>query len=434
MFESTKALIRDTIGSFKVNYKQLILFEMAYKLLVLLIFIPLTKMIINASLLEMGIFNLTNTELLKEISNYAVIIALICIVILSFIGVFIEITTITLIANKSRQNIKVSFVKEFLNSIKLLKNTISIYIIPIVILLAVLGPVTQIGLYTSLIKSIKIPDFIVGELFKIAYGKVIMYSFLFIMIIVLSRWIYSIIAVSIEDINLKQAFENSIKINKNSKGKTILYVLTWAFINFLLKLILTILYIAIAMLLIKFFGDRSTVSEYIFILGIVVFLTGYSLVSLVTIPLTITFVLELYYKFINYKPYIRKYKVDNIQSKNKILNSTIIVLFIISVIVTTATSLVDSYSENVSITAHRGSSLTAPENTLVSIEHAVQKRADYAEIDVMTTKDNEVVLFHDSTLKRIDKSNRQIKNMTLEEVKKVDNGSYFSEEFKGATK
>ena len=51
------------------------------------------------------------------------------------------------------------------------------------------------------------------------------------------------------------------------------------------------------------------------------------------------------------------------------------------------------------------------------------------EIDVMTTKDNHVVLFHDHTLKRFDGTNRRIKDMTLAEVRQVDNGSYINKSF-----
>jgi len=86
--------------------------------------------------------------------------------------------------------------------------------------------------------------------------------------------------------------------------------------------------------------------------------------------------------------------------------------------------------KDIKITAHRGSSLSAPENSISSIKKAIEEKADYVEVDVMTTKDNEVVLFHDSNLKRIDGTNRVIGNMTLEEVKAVDNGSYFSLKFK----
>lgn len=81
------------------------------------------------------------------------------------------------------------------------------------------------------------------------------------------------------------------------------------------------------------------------------------------------------------------------------------------------------------ITAHRGSSLHYPENTLISIEKAIEEGADYIEIDVRLSKDKEVVLFHDNKLTRINGSNESIENMNLEDIKRIDNGSYKSEKY-----
>ena len=59
------------------------------------------------------------------------------------------------------------------------------------------------------------------------------------------------------------------------------------------------------------------------------------------------------------------------------------------------------------------------------------EEADYIEIDVMTTRDNQVVLFHDPTLYNRNNTIIAIKDLNLEDVKKIDNGSYFNSKFKG---
>ena len=53
------------------------------------------------------------------------------------------------------------------------------------------------------------------------------------------------------------------------------------------------------------------------------------------------------------------------------------------------------------ITAHRGSSVTAPENTIPALEAAMEEMADSAEIDVQMTSDGVIVLGHDASLKRV---------------------------------
>ena len=52
------------------------------------------------------------------------------------------------------------------------------------------------------------------------------------------------------------------------------------------------------------------------------------------------------------------------------------------------------------ISAHRGFSTAAPENTLPALEMALAAGADVAEIDVKLTRDGHLVLMHDATLDR----------------------------------
>ncbi|MFT4107323.1 MAG: glycerophosphodiester phosphodiesterase [Lacrimispora sp.] len=87
--------------------------------------------------------------------------------------------------------------------------------------------------------------------------------------------------------------------------------------------------------------------------------------------------------------------------------------------------------EEIQITAHRGSSKSAPENTLAAMAKAVEELADFVEIDVQETKDGVVVLGHDTTLKRVSGVNRPISSYTFEELKGLEAGSWFSSEFKG---
>ena len=58
------------------------------------------------------------------------------------------------------------------------------------------------------------------------------------------------------------------------------------------------------------------------------------------------------------------------------------------------------------ITAHRGSSIAAPENTMAAILQAIEEGADFVEIDVQETKDGTVVLAHDKDLNRVFGINR----------------------------
>lgn len=90
-----------------------------------------------------------------------------------------------------------------------------------------------------------------------------------------------------------------------------------------------------------------------------------------------------------------------------------------------------SFEDRVKITAHRGSSLAAPENTLSSIKQSIVDGADYAEIDVQLTADGVIVAAHDADLMRVSGLPLVISKTNFSELRKADVGGYFGPEFKG---
>ncbi|MGL5918536.1 MAG: glycerophosphodiester phosphodiesterase [Cetobacterium sp.] len=83
------------------------------------------------------------------------------------------------------------------------------------------------------------------------------------------------------------------------------------------------------------------------------------------------------------------------------------------------------------ILAHRGASGTAPENTIAAFKKALIDGCDGFEFDVQQTKDRKLVVFHDWTLERTSNGSGYLRDYTLEELKKLDAGSWFSEQFIG---
>ncbi|MCD8707347.1 glycerophosphodiester phosphodiesterase family protein, partial [Klebsiella pneumoniae] len=90
-----------------------------------------------------------------------------------------------------------------------------------------------------------------------------------------------------------------------------------------------------------------------------------------------------------------------------------------------------SFFYNTTATAHRVSSLIAPENTLAAFKETFVTQAEYAEIDVQETKDGELILFHDSNFERVTGINKNVWEVHYDEVKNYDAGSHFSSNFAG---
>ncbi|MEK4337716.1 MULTISPECIES: glycerophosphodiester phosphodiesterase [Bacillus] len=81
------------------------------------------------------------------------------------------------------------------------------------------------------------------------------------------------------------------------------------------------------------------------------------------------------------------------------------------------------------IIAHRGSSSAAPENTIAAFDVAVEQGADYIELDVQMTMDQHVVVIHDDTVERTTNGNGLVKSYTLDQLKKLDAGSWFDQQY-----
>lgn len=80
--------------------------------------------------------------------------------------------------------------------------------------------------------------------------------------------------------------------------------------------------------------------------------------------------------------------------------------------------------------AHRGESFDAPENTLAAINLAWQREADAVEIDIHISKDERIVVIHDDNTWKFDRKFNKIKDLTLEELKRIDVGSYKGSQWK----
>jgi glycerophosphoryl diester phosphodiesterase len=122
-----------------------------------------------------------------------------------------------------------------------------------------------------------------------------------------------------------------------------------------------------------------------------------------------------------------------------------------ALIVVAAATLSIHAQDRKQLIAHRGASGSAPEHTLAAYRLAIEQKADFVEPDLGVTKDNVLVCLHDDTLQRTtnvaelfpsraskDAPLRQpgphwlANDFTLEEIERLDAGTWFKPEFAGA--
>jgi len=84
------------------------------------------------------------------------------------------------------------------------------------------------------------------------------------------------------------------------------------------------------------------------------------------------------------------------------------------------------------ICAHRGDVEFAPENTIAAFQSAVKKGAQQIEFDVALTKDGKLVVMHDYTIDRTTNGKGKVSDLTFDEIRALDAGSWFDPKLKGA--
>lgn len=81
--------------------------------------------------------------------------------------------------------------------------------------------------------------------------------------------------------------------------------------------------------------------------------------------------------------------------------------------------------------AHRGHSITYPENTLEAYRKAIELGVEMIECDVNITRDGKLLMMHDPTLDRTTNGSGRVSAATWEEIQQLDDGKKFNPEFAG---
>jgi glycerophosphoryl diester phosphodiesterase len=92
------------------------------------------------------------------------------------------------------------------------------------------------------------------------------------------------------------------------------------------------------------------------------------------------------------------------------------------------------------VIAHRGASGYAPENTLAAVDKAAELGVAWVENDVQRTRDGELVVLHDDSLRRTTdveeifpgRAPWKVKDFTAAEIARLDAGSWFGAAYAGA--
>lgn len=320
--------------------------------------------------------------------------------------------------------------------------------IVMILYLLIIIPMTHALVISGYITKFTVPQFIVDYIMSHTWLAILYIGFWIYIGLRSFHWIYSLHYFCLENCNFKQARKRSWKLQKNHYWTDLIIVLGWsaACIGIYYGVILS------GSWLVSRVNQALPTQDLFSSLT----LSGISLLLDVCGALFFCFDLPLFFICISLLFYYRKaaageriprvfrdldnaYRITNTRWVKKIYmyRKRIITLSIVVVIgVNFAYNFADrrgvlhmGLDNPVEVTAHRGYSAVYPENTIPAFKGAIQVGADWAELDVQQTADGEVIVMHDSNLKRTTGLDKEVWQVTWDEIKDLDNGSWFDKKY-----
>lgn len=424
------------------NLKELIIFQLVFKVTSFLIFMPLFLNLFNIIMKVTGYNYLTLENITGFIVNPLVIILLIMLILFMMMFNFFDLSTIIVLLDASYQK-KAVDIKEALGiSLKKSLQVFKINNLPLAFMLLFLIPFLNIGIASGFVSSISVPEFIMDYINNNILFKIIFWLIFSGLLIILLRWLYAIHYYVLENNNFRQARAKSIKLNAKNRLLDLIKMIVVQLIIFLLYIIFLFLGIAIIYLIYLSLKKIVVVSS-IFITIIGIFL-GLSLVivALLSTPISYACMSALFYqnkiksgekiKHIQFNK-IKKITISTVRWRR--FKTSLVLCSILTGSVFTYGLVTGRYNFNIEyikkqeITAHRGSSIKYPENTMLAFVGALNEQANWIELDVQETKDDVLVVSHDNNLKRTTGKDIKITDMNYDEIKEIDVGSYLNSNY-----
>lgn len=438
------------------NIACLLLLELLYKAGFFMIMIPVCRIAFRVSLRFSGFSYLTLENIAAFLRNPVTVISLVLILGLAGFFLLLEFITLTIYYDFCEKEKKLSLEQILFPSIRrmiqLLKQKRNIILLgaALVSSMFILFP-----LLVALLTQMKIPNYIFVSALTNQTFKVFLLTFLILASLISYHQLFLMPLMVLENNSFKNAWKKSGYL-KTGKHREILFILmVWNLILILLYLILyyTILFLAAVI------TYSVTKREIVYIAFIKVYeqisFWVSIFVAVIAVEGNICIITSLYNKYrdrtISNDCFIKiLQQMEKIQEKEQEYSKRKRVTFknqyrkilAISGIIMIGVNLGYIYDSvrngstlkkesllGIAVTAHRGASADAPENTIPALEKAIERMADYAEIDVQETKDGVVVLLHDSSLKRTTNVSKKIWDVTYLELLGYDAGSWFSKEY-----
>lgn len=423
----------------KNNFKQVILFEFIYRIITIPLYLALLEQMINFSLDMAGYSYLTAGNIGAFLMQPWTLAAVLIMGGLGLVLLFVEMAGLITAFQGAAYSRKPALSELFMGGISKLRDEFARKNWKIMFFVFIHYILMQLYVIYRVLTHIKPINFVLESAMGDPVARIAAVLIFLLLVFLAVPSIFIFHECTIEQKSFRDGFSKSVELIKGKVWKTMLIM---TMLDGIIVLAVVGIYVicmgaiavgvvlftngGMALAVLLYSGDR--VEIILLLLGSIALVIGNLAASTV-----------LYYQYSSRKSHDTSwefsYPVRAVKNRRVVLGAVGVLcaasLFYISNIVRNGFTIANEVLIEMQITAHRGSSKTAPENTMAALSAAVDELADYVEIDVQESKDGRLVLLHDANLKRTAGVNRGVKTMTYEELMALDVGSWFAGEFKG---
>ena len=416
------------IDAVNYNIKYIFFYQFVFKLISLIIGIPIIKYLFN-TINKLNNYEYVSLYSLRELfKNTPFVIFFSLFMLFIFLYFIFDISSIIYMIKEGldkrsvtiKDTIKFSF-NRVINIFRL-RNILNL-IYPLIYILFIYLGLFIISFYY--IDSINIMfNILLYNIFE-----VLMILIIFIVLVCLFiKGFYTLFDYIINDDSFLDSYNSQIlKNNLKVLGvlflkKIIPFIIVNISIVLLSKLFFYIKYLSLSIILISILEGL--------ILSLIIFILYYYFIkSFINDTLLLS---AYYYKYTKERVSIIK-DINELPIIYNVIKVLLIILFNIIIIITLYNINIGNLDfkyvtdANVEITAHRGASRVAPENSMAAFKEADKMGVNYVELDVHISKDGYIYVMHDDNLKRMLGLNNRSDEVKFKDIKDLPLSSTFSD-------
>ena len=423
-------------GAFVRSAPSFLLFELLFRLVVLAIGAPAMALLLKITMKAAHIKYLSDEHILTYLKNPATVAFLVIMLFVIAVFSFVELTALTGCFACYLRRERISVGNMFRTGIYSLRKAFHSGGIFSFLLFMVYMPMAQFTLSSASFTAPLMP--VLREIFRSAGTKGLIAVYILIQllfVVIIAGKSYTMHFLVLTDLSFRESSVRSRQLLNGRKLKMALSLLLWSLFLALMTAVIVFAVSFVVLLFIKGFsrpGRALTSSLRVLSYGSKVFL---AIGSFLSGPVIICWLTSKFFEDID--------SSDNVilpeRSGSKLSSPVRAVIMcgtVVSGLLLNLSYVKALYKGNISlnvgilsdtqITAHRGFSKVAPENTKYAFEAAVDSPADYIELDVQLTSDGKLVVFHDLTIDRTTDGKGKLSGYTYDELQKYSAGSWFS--------